>query len=86
MASWRYQRGSRSLSINIHGVAVEGDGNTEIKGEDDYDDEEVASEIEEVIDSLLQGLKDKDTIVRYVVSSFLPPGVILSLAWLSTYV
>lgn len=64
IASWRYQRGSRSLSINIKGVSTE-DGKAEkMEEEEDEEDEEVVGEVEEVIDSLLQGLKDKDTIVR----------------------
>lgn len=65
IASWRYQRGSRSLSINIKGVSTE-DGKAEkMEEEEDEEDEEVVGEVEEVIDSLLQGLKDKDTIVRW---------------------
>lgn len=63
IATWRYQRGSRSLSINIKGVSTE-DGKAEKMEEEDEEDEEVVGEVEEVIDSLLQGLKDKDTIVR----------------------
>ncbi|XP_045621060.2 tubulin-specific chaperone D isoform X2 [Procambarus clarkii] len=62
VASWRYQRGSRSLAMNVQGAASESLAVSETLPEDD---EEVAGEIEEVIDNLLQGLKDKDTIVRW---------------------
>ena len=64
IVSWRYQRGSRSLAINVLGSKSEymqGDAagkNTE------EDDEEVGEDVEEVIDYLLQGLKDQDTVVR----------------------
>ncbi|KAG0714956.1 Tubulin-specific chaperone D [Chionoecetes opilio] len=66
--SWRYQRGSRSLAINVHGDRTEhlqgnvGDKNTE---EEEEEDEEVGEDMEEVIDYLLQGLKDQDTVVRW---------------------
>ncbi|XP_071539059.1 tubulin-specific chaperone D isoform X2 [Panulirus ornatus] len=62
IASWRYQRGSRSLAMNIHGTTPGGQDLCETVEEDE---EEVAGEIEEVIDCLLQGLKDKDTVVRW---------------------
>ncbi|KAG7177956.1 Tubulin-specific chaperone D-like [Homarus americanus] len=62
VASWRYQRGSRSLAMNIQGKATEGQDASEVAEEDE---EEVVGEIEEVIDSLLLGLKDKDTVVRW---------------------
>lgn len=51
------------MSINIKGVSKE-DGKAENMDEEEEEDEEVVGEVEEVIDSLLQGLKDKDTIVR----------------------
>lgn len=68
VAHWRYQRGSRILahnlsekSLNNHkngGDATNGDG-------DDDDEANVPSEIEEIIEQLLLGLKDRDTIVRW---------------------
>ncbi|MPC46697.1 Tubulin-specific chaperone D [Portunus trituberculatus] len=62
IVSWRYQRGSRSLAINVQGNKSEhmqgdaADKNTE------EDDEEVGEDVEEVIEYLLQGLKDQDTV------------------------
>ncbi|KAK7066938.1 hypothetical protein SK128_026750 [Halocaridina rubra] len=64
LASWRYQMGSRSLAINVHGATTDNLWNKAALNEDE-DDDEVAGEIEEVIDCLLQGLKDNDTIVRW---------------------
>lgn len=65
VVSWRYQRGSRSLAINVHGSRM---GQSHQDGEEmkeaEEDDEEVGEDIEEVIDYLLQGLKDQDTVVR----------------------
>ncbi|XP_070581206.1 tubulin-specific chaperone D-like [Ptychodera flava] len=67
IASWRYQRGSRSLLDNLkkdkdtpQSKTVSTDA--EMIDDEDYD---VPEEIEEVIDLLLGGLKDKDTIVRW---------------------
>ncbi|XP_064092677.1 tubulin-specific chaperone D-like isoform X2 [Macrobrachium nipponense] len=67
VATWRYQMGSRSLSINIQGASSQDEfkKDLELKEHCDDDDDEVAAEVEEVIDCLLQGLKDKDTIVRW---------------------
>lgn len=66
VVSWRYQRGSRSLAINVHGRGVEqplGDVDEKKEAEEE-DDEEVGEEVEEIIEHLLQGLKDQDTVVR----------------------
>ncbi|KAK8745723.1 hypothetical protein OTU49_000345 [Cherax quadricarinatus] len=63
VAAWRYQRGSRSLAMNVQGATSEGETAHEKVEEEEED--EVAGEIEEVIDCLLQGLKDKDTVVRW---------------------
>merc|ERR1719229_405311 len=63
LASWRYQRGSRSLALNLN-PAQEEVNSVKQDGEDDaeYD---VPDEVEEVIEELLSGLRDKDTIVRW---------------------
>lgn len=63
VVSWRYQRGSRSLAINVHGGGVEQPSLDEEKDMEE-EDEEVGENVEEVIDYLLQGLKDQDTVVR----------------------
>ncbi|XP_029015164.1 tubulin-specific chaperone D [Betta splendens] len=68
LASWRYQRGSRSLAANLSTPkpggatdAVTPDVETQEK-EEDYD---IPEEVETVIEHLLVGLKDKETIVRW---------------------
>lgn len=66
IVSWRYQRGSRSLAINVQGSTSEHmQGDAVDKNAEEEDDEEVGEDMEEVIDYLLQGLKDQDTVVRW---------------------
>ena len=74
VAAWRYQRGSRSLADNfasVHG----GDGGglssadlatacTTVAAEEEEDDDEeadVPDELDELVDVLLTGLRDRDT-------------------------
>lgn len=65
VASWRYQRGSRSIAGNLsqeksamntpaQALAAE--------GEEDY---EIPDEMEDVIEQLLTGLRDNNTVVRW---------------------
>lgn len=68
LAKWRYQRGNRSLAANLsmsqsNTVAepVTPDMETQNQ-EEDYD---IPEEVENVIEQLLTGLKDKETIVRW---------------------
>ncbi|XP_017280923.1 tubulin-specific chaperone D [Kryptolebias marmoratus] len=68
LAAWRYQRGSRSLAANLSAsqpitatAAVTPETETQ-EQEEDYD---IPEEIETVIEHLLVGLKDKETIVRW---------------------
>ncbi|XP_053850363.1 tubulin-specific chaperone D isoform X1 [Vidua macroura] len=71
VAKWRYQRGSRSLAANLQaqGAAVQNQKRevAAAAAEADDDDEEydIPGEIENVVEQLLVGLKDKDTIVRW---------------------
>ncbi|KAK3890720.1 hypothetical protein Pcinc_005355 [Petrolisthes cinctipes] len=69
VAAWRYQRGNRKLAINVESgravAAKEGKKKDKEEVEVEEDEEEVVREVEEVIDSLLQSLKDKDTVVRW---------------------
>ena len=71
---WRYERGERSLLANLSSTC----SSSQTKGEEDatenktgdaqQEDEEetaMAEEIEDVIDLLLNGLKDTDTVVRW---------------------
>ncbi|MGH0169709.1 UNVERIFIED_CONTAM: hypothetical protein FKN15_058047 [Acipenser sinensis] len=69
VAKWRYQRGSRSLAANLsistqaqpHTVVQ----NTELTDKEEEEGYDIPEEIENVIEQLLVGLKDKDTIVRW---------------------
>jgi hypothetical protein len=91
VASWRYQRGARSLSHNLGLDADEaldgcgghtaapaaaagdmaagdrptGDRPTAAEEEDAGDDELVPEEIELILEQLLSGLRDADTVVRW---------------------
>ncbi|XP_058417962.1 tubulin-specific chaperone D isoform X6 [Diceros bicornis minor] len=67
VAKWRYQRGCRSLAANLQLCAQSQTGpQMRAKTPDsDADDDDVPEEVESVIEQLLVGLKDKDTIVRW---------------------
>uniref|UniRef100_A0A669PXK4 Tubulin-specific chaperone D n=1 Tax=Phasianus colchicus TaxID=9054 RepID=A0A669PXK4_PHACC len=68
VAKWRYQRGCRSLSANLQAQSsVMQSQKTTVAANEDEDDEEydIPGEIENVVEQLLVGLKDKDTIVRW---------------------
>ncbi|KAL9833742.1 tubulin-specific chaperone D [Geothlypis trichas] len=70
VAKWRYQRGCRSLAANLQaqGAAVHNQKRevAAAEAEDDDDEEyDIPAEIENVVEQLLVGLKDKDTIVRW---------------------
>ncbi|RMZ99376.1 tubulin-specific chaperone D [Brachionus plicatilis] len=62
IAKWRYERGSRSLLNNVKSAQT---ASTQRCQAQDEDDEEIPGEIEEIIEQLLSGLKDPDTIVRW---------------------
>ncbi|NXS30951.1 TBCD protein, partial [Pomatostomus ruficeps] len=69
VAKWRYQRGCRSLAANLQaqGAAVQNQNREAPAAAEADDDEEydIPAEIENVVEQLLVGLKDKDTIVRW---------------------
>ncbi|NXP35399.1 TBCD protein, partial [Leiothrix lutea] len=73
VAKWRYQRGRRSLAANLQaqGAALqnqkaEAAAAAAAAAEADDDEEyDIPGEIENVVEQLLVGLKDKDTIVRW---------------------
>ena len=72
IASWRYQRGQRSLLQNLQQSEVPDVSKSSLplspptKDEDgDDDDFETPDELEDIIDLLLTSLQDKDTIVRW---------------------
>ncbi|KAL1505707.1 hypothetical protein ABEB36_005211 [Hypothenemus hampei] len=67
IASWRYQRGNRSLAANLNAagdlyVNQSTNHNTNEKEEVQI---EIPDEVEEVIDQLIQGLRCSDSIVRW---------------------
>ena len=68
VASWRYQRGFRSLQLNLAGNVLE-NAETGVDGSmvPADTDEKLSSvtEMEEIIDMLLISLKDRDTVVRW---------------------
>lgn len=63
LASWRYQRGSRSLADNLNF----GNSSTVRQNvlEEDDEDIEVPDEMEEIIEELMQGLRDPETVIRW---------------------
>ncbi|KAI8979034.1 armadillo-type protein [Pilobolus umbonatus] len=68
LAKWRYQRGNRSLKQNLEDADTIMSSSQTLKdgegGEDDEDDD-VPENLETIIEILLNGLRDKDTIVRW---------------------
>ncbi|CAI2185044.1 20232_t:CDS:10 [Funneliformis geosporum] len=70
IATWRYQRGNRTLKDNLK---VSGKINAGINPsnihqslkEDEEEEEEIPDQIEEIIEILLNGLRNKDTVVRW---------------------
>ncbi|KAK5823035.1 tubulin folding cofactor D C terminal-domain-containing protein [Linnemannia elongata] len=74
VAAWRYQRGNRSLASNLAPDAVkQGGGAGKMDkvsmtiADEDEDDEnfDVPDAVENVIERLMNGLRDRDTIVRW---------------------
>ncbi|CAH2292057.1 tubulin-specific chaperone D [Pelobates cultripes] len=65
VANWRYQRGSRSLAANLMQTSSDAQKESVNMPEEDDEDYDIPEEIENVIEQLLVGLKDKDTIVRW---------------------
>ncbi|XP_077780419.1 tubulin-specific chaperone D isoform X3 [Podarcis muralis] len=70
VAKWRYQRGFRSLAANLQfsessPAAQEAINATAVKEEEEEEEYDIPGEVENVIEQLLIGLKDKDTIVRW---------------------
>ncbi|XP_069728409.1 tubulin-specific chaperone D [Phaenicophaeus curvirostris] len=68
VAKWRYQRGCRSLAANLQaqGPVVQNQVITVAANEaDDEEEYDIPGEIENVVEQLLVGLKDKDAIVRW---------------------
>ncbi|XP_057570643.1 tubulin-specific chaperone D isoform X2 [Hippopotamus amphibius kiboko] len=66
VAKWRYQRGCRSLAASLQ-LCVQSPREPRMQAEtpDSDGEDDVPEEVESVIEQLLVGLKDKDTIVRW---------------------
>uniref|UniRef100_A0A669EEZ1 Tubulin-specific chaperone D n=1 Tax=Oreochromis niloticus TaxID=8128 RepID=A0A669EEZ1_ORENI len=68
LAAWRYQRGSRSLAANLsmsQSAAASTGATSEVETKEQEEDYDIPEEVETVIEHLLLGLKDKETIVRW---------------------
>lgn len=68
LASWRYQRGSRSLAANLsmpQSTTITTALSPNIETQELEEDYDIPEEVETVIEYLLVGLKDKETIVRW---------------------
>uniref|UniRef100_A0A8C5WFX2 Tubulin-specific chaperone D n=1 Tax=Leptobrachium leishanense TaxID=445787 RepID=A0A8C5WFX2_9ANUR len=66
VANWRYQRGSRSLAANLMQVSSDASKPSAVGSpEEDNEEYDIPEEIENVVEQLLVGLKDKDTVVRW---------------------
>lgn len=68
LAKWRYQRGCRSLAVNLAQSAVTESVEAtkpDLASVSHDEDDDVPEEVENVIEQLLMGLKDKETIVRW---------------------
>eukprot|EP00833_Pecoramyces_ruminatium_P018099 jgi/Orpsp1_1/1192131/evm.model.d7180000090794.1 len=68
IAKWRYKRGNRFLSDDLFVNKNDNQNNNEEDEEDEEEDEEeeeIPECLEEIIEILLNGLKDKATIVRW---------------------
>ena len=78
VAKWRYKRGQRSLLDNMtKASAADGTGGKKVEtkvespeedeedDDEDEEEEEVPEETDAVIETLLCGLRDKDTVVRW---------------------
>ncbi|XP_069339168.1 tubulin-specific chaperone D isoform X2 [Eulemur rufifrons] len=66
VAAWRYQRGCRSLAVNLqHGAPHRPQQQAFLAPSHGHEDDDVPEGVESVIEQLLVGLKDKDTVVRW---------------------
>ncbi|KAG3268215.1 tubulin folding cofactor D [Ictidomys tridecemlineatus] len=66
VATWRYQRGCRSLAANLQLSAQDRSEQKPLEVPPDSDEDyDIPDGVESVIEQLLVGLKDKDTVVRW---------------------
>ncbi|XP_075230882.1 tubulin folding cofactor D [Lycorma delicatula] len=72
IATWRYSRGSRSLALNLNAgdclqqvPSIIDNKASETSPVSDDEDIDVPAEVEEVIEELIQGLRDPDITIRW---------------------
>ncbi|PKK78732.1 ARM repeat-containing protein [Rhizophagus irregularis] len=68
VASWRYQRGNRSLRDNLEvsdKTGIDPSNVHQSLKDSEEEEEEIPDQIEEIIEILLNGLRNKDTVVRW---------------------
>lgn len=63
IAAWRYDRGTRSLEQNLLSTEPKIIETTIVQSTEE-DDDEISSFLEDIIQELMEGLKDTDIIVR----------------------
>jgi hypothetical protein len=63
VAAWRYQRGGRSLAANLTAAHLPVNPVPQ-KEEEMNEDFEIHDDIEEVIEELMQGLRDPGNVIR----------------------
>lgn len=64
IATWRYNRGTRSLEQNLLNAEPKALETKNIQNADEDDDDEIPVLLEDIIQELMEGLKDTDIIVR----------------------
>ncbi|GAA6218208.1 tubulin-specific chaperone D [Lates japonicus] len=68
LAAWRYQRGNRSLAANLsmsQSASTTDAVTPDVEAQEQEEDYDIPEDVETVIEHLLVGLKDKETIVRW---------------------
>lgn len=65
VAAWRYDRGTRSLEQNLLSAEPMTFDTRKVQNIEDDDNDEIPSLLEDIIQELIEGLKDTDIIVRY---------------------
>jgi len=63
IAAWRYDRGTRSLEQNLLSTESKVTETTIVQSSDE-DDDDISPLLEDIIQELMEGLKDTDIIVR----------------------
>lgn len=64
VAAWRYDRGTRSLEQNLLSIEPKTLETKSVLNTEDDDDDDISPLLEDIIQELIEGLKDTDIIVR----------------------